>query len=145
MNSDIWIKIIKSMFELNVYDADKLMLTFSVAIGENPGVKQSIGDKRTPEGTFYIVNIEDASKWEHDFMDGKGILSNAYGPWFIRLSTTSKETKSGQTWTGIGIHGTHNPGSIGTKCTEGCIRMLNEDLLKVVQMVKVGTKVQIIE
>ncbi|MDD4365864.1 MAG: L,D-transpeptidase, partial [Synergistales bacterium] len=46
-------------------------------------------------------------------------------------------------WQGIGIHGTHDPDSIGTLVTEGCIRLLNENVLWLRERVAVGTKVLI--
>jgi len=70
----------------------------------------------------------------HDFGDGKGPIAGAYGPKFIRLKTG---------WSGIGIHGTHDPAYIGKRVTEGCIRLKNEDLAELVPYVKVGMKVQI--
>ena len=44
----------------------------------------------------------------------------------------------------IGIHGTPFPESIGTRATEGCIRLRNEDILDLKQRVKVGTVVIIL-
>ena len=37
--------------------------------------------------------------------------------------------------TGIGIHGTHAPESIGTRATEGCIRLNNDDLERLVDLI----------
>jgi lipoprotein-anchoring transpeptidase ErfK/SrfK len=144
MKPDIYIKIIKSKFELNVYSDGLFIQTFTVGVGQNPGDKEYAGDKRTPEGIFYVACIEDSSKWMHDFHDGRGMVANAYGPWFIRLYTGADTTKSGKSWIGIGIHGTHDPDRVGTLCTEGCIRMTDSDLLKLVQMVEIGTQVEII-
>ena len=79
----------------------------------------------TPVGTFTVDEIDDASSWPHDFGDGRGEIAGAYGPWFISLDT---EALSGGAWDGIGIHGTHDPQSIGTDASEGCIRLHNEDL-----------------
>jgi lipoprotein-anchoring transpeptidase ErfK/SrfK len=39
------------------------------------------------------------------------------------------------------IHGSNEPGSIGTAVSSGCIRMTNEDVVDLYQRVKVGTKV----
>jgi len=129
---------------MQVYANNNLIHEYPVGVGANVGDKEAVGDKRTPEGVFKIVSIEDSSQWSHDFFDGKGLIEKAYGPWFIRLSTTSAETKSHKTWIGIGIHGTHDPSSIGTLCTEGCIRMKNEDILELVNKVGVGTPVEIL-
>ena len=84
-----------------------------------------VGDHRTPTGKFKIVSIEPSSTWKHDFGDGKGKISGAYGPWFIRLDAKG--------WKGIGIHGTHDPDSRGTMATEGCIRLSNEDISELKQ------------
>lgn len=104
---------------------------FPVGIGSNPdgADKRAVGDCRTPEGTFPIVSVEDASDWEHE-----GRLS--YGPLFLRLSCPP--------WEGIGIHGTDEPDSVGRKSSRGCIRMRNDDLKRVAAAVDVGTEVDIL-
>lgn len=135
----------KSLFELLVFKDGTLIKTYPVAIGKRRGDKQRVGDNRTPEGDFTITSIEDSHTWEHDFGDGKGQIPGAYGPWFLRFSTLATETKSGKQWVGIAIHGTHDPASIGTRATEGCIRMRNEDVDSLKRMVRVGTQVRIEE
>ncbi len=117
----IWIKIIKHKHRLYVMEDDKVIKNYEVAVGKNRGQKERAGDNRTPEGKFSVQQIQNASYWTHDFKDGKGVIKGAYGPWFIRLKTG---------WNGIGIHGTHNPVSIGTNDTEGCIRLHNKDLVE---------------
>lgn len=97
---------------------------------------------KTPEGTFPVDEIIDASSWSHDFHDGKGVIQHAYGPWFISLDT--RNLSQGK-WDGIGIHGTHDPASIGTRASEGCIRMNNDNLQKLKPYVKVGMKVKVEE
>ena len=57
----------------------------------------------------------------------------AYDPYFIRLNTPQ--------WRSIGIHGTCFPESIGTRCSEGCVRLRNEDVAELVKHIKVGDKV----
>ncbi len=42
------------------------------------------------------------------------------------------------------IHGSNEPGSIGTAVSSGCIRMRNEDVIDLYERVKVGTKVIVI-
>jgi capsule polysaccharide export protein KpsC/LpsZ len=37
---------------------------------------------------------------------------------------------------GIGIHGTHDNSSIGKRISEGCIRLNNNDLIKLVNNIK---------
>lgn len=134
----------KSDCILKAYQGDSLMKVFPVAVGRNQGDKQRRGDNRTPEGEFVISKIHDSRSWVHDFGDGKGPIPGVYGPWFLRLDTGSDRTRSGKTWTGIGFHGTHDPTSIGTMATEGCVRLRNEDLEELKRLVSPGTPVTII-
>jgi len=46
-------------------------------------------------------------------------------------------------WGGYGIHGTDNPSSIGTAASHGCIRMYNEDVNELYDIVPLGTPVRI--
>ncbi len=133
----------KSAFLVKVYDAEKkLIFNAPCALGKNAGQKEKEGDMKTPNGTFKIEEIIDSSWWTHDFGDGKGEIKDAYGPWFIYLNTM--ELSKGK-WDGIGIHGTHDPASIGTLASEGCIRLKNEDVQKLKKLVRVGVPVTIEE
>lgn len=135
-NKADYIVISKESMTLNLYDTDGgLIFSFPVAVGKEPGNKKEVGDMKTPEGEFTVSMIQDSSGWKHDFGDGKGEIAGCYGNWFIRLKTPPH--------TGIGIHGTHDPNSIGTRATEGCIRLHNADLDKLKPLVKVGMKVTI--
>lgn len=125
-----YLLIEKSRHLLHHYRDGALQASYSVALGENPEDKTKVGDNATPEGQFEVNYIKDSSAWTHDFKDGKGETKDAYGPFYISLYTGAKGTLSGKTWRGIGIHGTHNPASIGTNASEGCIRMHNAELLK---------------
>lgn len=114
---------------------------YPVCVGKNKGQKQKKGDMRTPESSFekpfVITQITDASKWTHDFGDGRGeILS--YGNWFMRLATPG--------FSGIGIHGsTNNEESVPGRGSEGCIRLRNADLDQLkAQYAFVGMKVVIL-
>ena len=136
------ILIKKSEFRLYLLEDGSIVRSWPVALGKNAGQKQKSGDMKTPDGSFPIDEVLDASYWTHDFGDGKGEIEGAYGPYFISLDTSRL---SGGTWDGIGIHGTHDPASIGTRASEGCIRMRNEDLLALKKYVNVGMQVTIEE
>lgn len=132
-----WLAVSKENFKLFVMDGKNVVESFGVAVGKNKGQKQRVGDNKTPEGMFEVIQIQNASYWTHDFRDGKGEIKGAYGPWFIRL---------GSNWRGIGIHGTHDPSSIGTAASEGCIRMKNEDVQRLREKyAQIGLKVFIFE
>jgi len=121
---------------LTVYNEnDSILLQTRISCGKNFGNKTRRGDKKTSEGTFKVTAIQDASSWTWDFKDGRGKIKGAYGPYFIRLKTPIT--------TMIGIHGTCYPELLGTRTSSGCIRVHNSVLVKLVKLVKVGTKVTI--
>ncbi len=124
-----FIVISKKDLNLRVYRATggdtTLLATFPVCLSKNKGDKQRKGDMRTPESPkgkpFYISMMQDASGWRHDFHDGRGSIL-AYGHWFLRLVTPGHS--------GIGIHGsTGNRSSVPGRASEGCIRLLDEDII----------------
>ncbi len=99
---------------------------YPVCVGKAKGQKQKKGDMKTPECTFdkpfTITEIVDASKWTHDFGDGRGSILS-YGNWFMRLKTPGHS--------GIGIHGsTNNESSVPGRGSEGCIRLRDDDLIQ---------------
>jgi hypothetical protein len=99
---------------------------YPVCVGKAKGQKQKKGDMKTPECTFdkpfTITEIVDASKWTHDFGDGRGSILS-YGHWFMRLKTPGHS--------GIGIHGsTNNESSVPGRGSEGCIRLRDDDLIQ---------------
>jgi len=73
----------------------------------------------TPRGTFTIINKQ----------------VNPGGPFGTRWMGLSQPH--------YGIHGTNNPASIGTAASNGCIRMYNEDVNELFNLVSVGTPVTI--
>lgn len=130
------IYIDKQEMTLSLYNNNgELLKEYPMACGLNKGPKIKSGDMKTPEGVFTVQEVTDASTWGHDFHDGKGFIRHAYGPWFIRLSTGK--------FKGIGIHGTHAPESIGTRATEGCIRLKNENLADLKPLINIGMAVVI--
>jgi lipoprotein-anchoring transpeptidase ErfK/SrfK len=130
LSEGTYVVIRKSEFVLELH-TDGGVRRYPVAIGSNPdgGDKLREGDCRTPEGEFEIESVEDSSDWEEDG-------ARAYGPVFLRLNCPP--------WTGIGIHGTDRPDLVGTRSTRGCIRMRNEELSVLVDVVGIGTRVSIV-
>lgn len=131
-----FVLVSKQNMKLYVFDYEgKRLGYYPIACGKNKGDKTEIGDQRTPEGVFKISQILDASEWRYGTPDGRQV-KGVYGPWFIRLETPG--------YSGIGIHGTNAPGSISKRVSNGCIRMFNSDLKKLVEVVHKGTVVAII-
>jgi hypothetical protein len=85
--------------------------------------KVGLGGDRTPEGTFYI-----GEKVRDPQSEDEGI----FGTRGMTLSNTL-----------YAIHGTNKPNSIGKDESLGCIRMYNEDVEELFDMVPLGTTVKI--
>ncbi|MDD4239553.1 MAG: peptidoglycan-binding protein [Desulfotomaculaceae bacterium] len=72
------------------------------------------------------------------------------GDWKIIQKTTNPGGPFGARWMrlncpwgGYGIHGTDNEASIGSAASHGCIRMHNNDVIRVYDLVPLGTMVKI--
>ena len=136
-DSDPFIVVSKASCELVLLSSGgEVICRCGCACAVNMGPKKVRGDHKTPEGVFKINELLYAKNIPHDFHDGKGPIAGAYGPWFLRLDVPG--------FRDIGIHGTHLPQSIGTRATEGCIRVCNEDIIRIKSLVKVGTTVIIL-
>lgn len=108
--------------------------SFGMACAKNYGTKHKRRDSRTPEGFFSVKKVHNSTDWH--FIDDDGVKSEKtgeFGPRFIRLNipVTSQ----------IGIHGTCAPWSIGGRRSHGCIRIKNENIMKLVEMVDSGMPV----
>ena len=118
------IQIDKSKNTLVLYSNGEAVKKYSVATGKK---------NCTPVGEFKITD-----KLVHPTWFKTGAI----------LPPGSPENALGTRWMGFdkpsyGIHGTIEPKSIGTQASEGCIRMLNEEVEELYSMVPVGTKVTI--
>lgn len=107
---------------------------FGMACAKNYGTKHKKSDSRTPEGFFSVKKIHNSTDWQ--YVDDNGKRSNKkgeFGPRFIRLEIPGTSQ--------IGIHGTCAPASIGGRRSHGCIRITNENILKLVESVHSGMPV----
>ncbi|MBO4622359.1 MAG: L,D-transpeptidase [Bacilli bacterium] len=105
---------------------------YNVVTGKNPGPKQCDGDKRTPEGTYRIVEKRDSKYHKFLALD------------YPRAKDIKKAKELGcKPGDSIGIHawieGLPMNGSLG------CIRVkTKEEILEVNRLVRVGTTVEIL-
>jgi lipoprotein-anchoring transpeptidase ErfK/SrfK len=86
----------------------------------------------TPRGNFYIRD-------ELDTLDG-----SLYGPLAFGTSARSPVLTD---WPGggfIGIHGTNDPGILPGRVSHGCIRLRNQDILRLGHLMPVGTPLSIV-
>jgi len=133
-NGDFSIRVSKTRNTLDLMAGDKLFKRYSVGTGK-------FG--KTPAVEFRIVDKITEPPWTR-FTDGKqieyGDPENVLGTrWMKIVSEEHPEI------TGFGIHGTWQRDSIGQQSSAGCIRMLNEDVEELFDLVPRKTTVIISE
>ncbi|MDH3981855.1 MAG: L,D-transpeptidase family protein, partial [Kiritimatiellaceae bacterium] len=131
---DFTIRVSKTRNTLDLMAGDKLFKRYSVGTGK-------FG--KTPAIEFEIVDKIVEPPWTR-FTDGKqieyGDPENVLGTrWMKIVSAEHPEI------TGFGIHGTWQRDSIGQQSSAGCIRMLNEDVEELFDLVPRKTIVIITE
>jgi lipoprotein-anchoring transpeptidase ErfK/SrfK len=127
------ITIDRAHFKLRLFKALKFRKSYGVAVGQ-PAYP-------TPTGRFAITDKQVNPVW-----------SVPNSPWAGELQGTTVEGGSAANplkarWMGItngvGIHGTGEDWSIGTRASHGCIRMHVSDVIDLFKRVPVGTPVLI--
>ncbi len=133
-SSEDKIIIDKTSNTLFFYQRGEPAKQYRVATGKQP--------EYTPEGTFSIVK-KTPLPW------GNG-PETIYGPRWMGLAVPCEKDRRrahdarAPRGDKYGIHGTNEPESIGTYASGGCIRLKNEDIVELYELVEVGTTVQII-
>jgi len=129
---DFDIEVVLKERVLNLKHNGKIIKQYSICIGDK--------EHATPEGTFKIINKLVNPEWRSP--EGRIVPPNA------------PDNELGTRWMGIaneevrqvagyGIHGTVKPESIGKAESRGCIRMHNQDVEEIFDLVKHGTQVVI--
>ena len=92
----------------------------------------AVGKKSTPSpsGDFHIASRVVKPTW---FQPGKVVGPGPANPLGTRWM--------GLGYKGYGIHGTNRPTSIGKAASHGCIRMRNQDVEELFELVQVGDEV----
>lgn len=121
------VRVSKSANSLALYLDGRFFKRYRVATGR---------DGKTPTGTYKIVEKTEHPTW---FPSGRAPIP--YG---------SEENELGTHWLaldrpGYGIHGTWHPETIGTQSSDGCVRMLNEEVEELFSILPRGTVVEIVE
>lgn len=96
----------------------------------------AVGTARTPtpKGNFYVDAIVKTKN-----------SAGVYGPYQVSVGGFSEVLKTFGGGPGqIAIHGTNRPALIGGDVSNGCIRMENGNITKLVGMINVGTPVEIV-
>lgn len=143
----------KKVRKIEVFDGEKLVKTYKIALGFTPvGNKEIEGDGKTPEGEFYIFtknpnskfylslgvsypSIDDARRgldWQIISQDEHDAIVEAIN----KKQTPLQKTRLGGE---IYIHG----GGVITDWTNGCIALKNKEIKELFDVIPVGTSVKI--
>jgi murein L,D-transpeptidase YafK len=139
--------------QLLLFSADKLVRTYRIGLGLNPlGDKVRQGDRRTPEGNFYIFTKNDKSafylslgiSYPNAPAAARGLrdhLINKTQYDAIMHAVRAKQGPPQNTLLGgdIYIHGN----GAGSDWTWGCVALENEDVRELFNAATVGTPVTI--
>ena len=148
------IVVLKSKRELHLFDGDRLVKSYPVALGKNPvGQKQCEGDGRTPEGRFQVVTKNRRSKYHRFLGLGYPDLAAVERGWRQRLITEGEACSIREalaagrcpTWTtalggAIGIHG-HGA---STDWTAGCVALEDWQAELLFEVMRIGDEVEIL-
>jgi lipoprotein-anchoring transpeptidase ErfK/SrfK len=122
-------ELVLSEFVFRVWNDEELIAETQVVIGTDA--------TPTPIGRFYINEILDAAT--------AGVSpGGAYGPWILATNGYSEAMDLFEDGLPVvAFHGTNNPGLIGSKASNGCIRMPNDVVTKIAESIPAGTPVEI--
>lgn len=110
---------------LELYSGNTLVKTYPVAIGKF--------STPTPQGTFFIASKEIDPAW--------------YPPKGGKIVQSGPDNPLGYRWMEFfplyGIHGTNAPWAIGEVVSNGCVRMQEEDVEELFEIIPYGTPVYV--
>lgn len=121
---------------LEVHAGDKVVAAFPVTVGSNQTV--------SPIGKWKVAGIAKMPNFRYD----EKMLKEGERSANFHLLPPGPNNPVGVVWIalnkkGIGMHGTNDPDSIGRSASHGCIRLANWDIVKLAEMVKRGTNVEV--
>jgi len=127
----------KSLFKMWVLYEGCPFKGYTITTGapnkETPVTKFVVGGKNPKPAWWPPSDVKVQGKTPVPYGDPQ----NPLGDWWVSLEH--------DLYHGIGIHGTNDPGSIGSKASNGCIRMLNEEVVEVAALAFKGMVVTIVE
>jgi lipoprotein-anchoring transpeptidase ErfK/SrfK len=130
----VTVAVRRSRFTLHILYEGLIVRTYRCGLGKNDA---------TPAAHFTISTKTAAPTWYPPESTGlKGPIPpndprNLLGSHWIGLEHDVHR--------GLGIHGTVEPSSVGTNSSLGCVRLLNEDVKQVFEIVSQGAEVAILE
>jgi lipoprotein-anchoring transpeptidase ErfK/SrfK len=130
--ADVELRRVDEAIEIDL-SARTLRLLVDGQVVVSTAVAIGTPDNPTPTGRFYVVDKLATGDPDH-----------TYGPIALGLSGHSFELGEFAGGDGqIGIHGTNDPASIGQAASHGCIRVDNDVILQLADLVPLGAPVVI--
>jgi lipoprotein-anchoring transpeptidase ErfK/SrfK len=118
----------------------------TVKLTRGEPIRAANGSVLSVSGSDVVMRNESGRESVMDASDGSEIVFD--GKMVIPPFGTNQRKYSGVLGTrrlylgdGYGIHGTNNPASIGQSVSHGCVRMRNEEIERLFDMVELGTPV----
>lgn len=141
-NQSTAIIIDKFARKLYVYQSGKKKCEYDAEFGKNwMGKKRLKGDKATPEGIYLVKNKIPANKTKYF----RALLLNY--PNRVDIDNFNKDKETGILPGNAQIGGLveiHGNGGKGTDWTDGCVALTDSDMLKIYNIIQVGTPVVIV-
>ena len=120
------VRIYLADHRLDLYEYGQKVKSYRIGVGKD--------ETPSPLGEYYIVE--------------KIIPVNPEGDYGVMAMGTTAFSETIKNWPGraqVGIHGTNAPDTIGKDTTHGCVRLLNDEIMEISQVVHLGTPVFIYE
>jgi murein L,D-transpeptidase YafK len=148
LDGEIYIVVVKSTYELKVYDKDGWYATYPAVFGNKSlDDKMMEGDRKTPEGEYHIASKRPHEKWDKMMVIDFPTKSD-YEKFYDRKAK-GLIPKSAKIGSGIAIHGTWAHDDLAVDLyqnwTNGCVALKNEDVDELYEMAPIGTKVTIVK
>ncbi|MBL7766323.1 MAG: L,D-transpeptidase [Chitinophagaceae bacterium] len=144
----ISIKVLKAKYRLQVFYKGKILTAYKCVFGPNCTLqKMQEGDRRTPEGTFTILDVKEHDKWEKFMLldypneESRRIFEQAKANGLIPANARIGGS--------VGIHGIWMNGDnvidLKHNWTDGCVSLKNSDVEELAKIIKPGvTKITIV-
>ncbi|KZE66348.1 L,D-transpeptidase [Fictibacillus phosphorivorans] len=127
---DPYVIVNKTSNRLALIEEGKIKEVYKVATGKSKEL--------TPEGEFTVtVKAIDPYYRKKDIPGGD--KTNPLGSRWIGFDAQNTDGRT------FGVHGNNNPAAIGRFVTAGCIRMYEKDVQELYRLLKIGTKIKVIQ
>lgn len=130
------VKVDTTTSMLRVFENEKLIAAYPVTIGA--------GENESPVGDWKVTGISGMPNFRYD----KSMLKEGVRSDNFHLLPPGPNNPVGVTWiqlnkSGIGLHGTSEPETIGRSSSHGCVRLANWDIVRLAEKMTASVPVEI--